>query len=149
MDVSDQHGNSSEHEKGGGTTAIDVAAKDNARLLRSLATGTVGLIRSRETPAPIKAALIPLLVQYAAFGSGIVVFIGNAAISLAKDQPLQVEFYLGFFAVLAVMSSLNSLVYMHMTSRYQNTEELSQQLATVTKARQPRRRPRSPSLRNA
>jgi hypothetical protein len=127
------------------TVSIDAAIKENNRLLRQLASETVRLVVSKDVPLIIKCFLIPLLVIIPTFSGELVILVADSVISYKLGRAgINVRNYLFFLGAMVVLYFIAAFAFAQVSIKFQNAEELREQLTTVTNSRRVRNRVRNP-----
>lgn len=125
------------------TVSIDTGIKENSRLLRQLASETVRMMLSKDVPLLIKCFLVPLLVILPTLGGELVVLAADCSVHY-KSENISFVNYLYFSGAMVILYFIAAFAFAQVSIKFQNVEELREQLTTVTTARRARNPIRSP-----
>ena len=122
-------------------TSIDVGVKENNRFLRQLSSETLSLVTNKEVPIPIKCFVVPLFAMLATLSGTALVLIAELIISFQLGRSgVNFANYLIFLAAMTIVYFVAAFMFAHLSMKFQNAQELREQLSTVTRTRRPRQR---------
>jgi tellurite resistance protein TehA-like permease len=120
--------------------AVEGAATASNKLLTLVVVQIVAVFRDRNLPRELKLFLVPLLFMVPVYSLTILILVGDLTYCIARSQDWHVHYYLVFIGVTLPMTLVILLTYSLLADKYVNTQDLDEQLETVTKKRRSRAR---------